>query len=79
MSDGKVRINFKCNQCDFPVSINKSNPPNDSDIVICLGEGCGHEFGTYAEIREAITTFGKRKINDALEKGLGVTPRWTKG
>ena len=79
MSDKDGQITFKCNQCNFPVSIDKSNPPNDSDIIICRGEGCGYKFGSYAKVKEAMIFMAKREIDNMIDDALGTKPTWTKG
>jgi hypothetical protein len=68
------RITFKCNKCGFPVSIDKPNPPNDDDILSCLGPGCGHKFGTYAEVKEAMIEMAKAELNRMIEEKLGGIP-----
>jgi hypothetical protein len=70
----KDRITFKCNKCGYPVSIDKANPPNDDDILSCFGPGCGHKFGTYAEVKEGMLALAKAELNKMLEDTLRDIP-----
>jgi hypothetical protein len=79
MDDDTGHVSFSCNKCGFPVSIDKANPPNDNDIISCLGEGCGHQFGTYAEVKEAMIAAGKAEIDKLVTDRFGKPPTWTKG
>jgi DNA-directed RNA polymerase subunit RPC12/RpoP len=59
------RITFNCAKCGEPV-VAKGNPPNDEDIISCTG--CGHVFGPYAKVREAMLKAGKDVVSDMLRK-----------
>lgn len=54
------RITFKCAKCGTALTVSKANPPNDDDIISC--RGCGHVFGPYADVREAIIKAGKEEV-----------------
>jgi hypothetical protein len=57
-------ITFKCVKCDQTLAIDESNPPNDSDIFACT---CGHQFGTYAEVKEAMIELGKKSLDKMID------------
>jgi hypothetical protein len=66
------RITFKCIDCQHPVVIDASKAPDDNDVLSC--QGCGRQFGTYSQVKEAIIEAGKKQINEMIDKaGL---PDW---
>lgn len=67
-------ITFQCADCERTVTIDESNPPKDDDTIRC--NGCDRVFGTYAQVKEAMITLGKKHVDDVLKKaGL---PGWIK-
>jgi len=74
MSDHSGSITFKCVKCEHPVVIDQSNPPEDMDVIKCLG--CGHEFGTYAQVREAMIDAGKQEMDNIVGSIFGKKPKW---
>jgi hypothetical protein len=75
--DSSDRVTFKCNQCGHTVSIDEGNPPSDDDILSCLG--CGHQFGIYAKVKEAMVAAAKGVINKIVSRTFGKPPTWTEG
>ena len=70
------RITFKCLKCGHAVSVDNDNLPTDDDILKCFG--CGHEFGRYADVREAMVKAINDEIDRRIHGALGVKPTWTK-
>jgi len=50
-------ITFKCVECGYPVVVDDLNPPDDTEVITC--QGCGRQFGTYADIEKALAEAGK--------------------
>lgn len=62
------RVTFKCTECEHPVSVDQDNPPDDHDVISCLG--CGRDFGAYREVKAALVEFAKAEIDRITEKAL---------
>lgn len=65
------RITVKCADCGQAVMIDDENPPKDDDVISCLG--CGRTFGTYAQVREAVTAMGEEEL-DRMIDDAGLPP-----
>jgi transcription elongation factor Elf1 len=69
------RITFNCTTCSHPVSIDNDAPPNDDEIISCMG--CGKKFGLYSQVKQAMIDAGKAEIDRIVKETLGVKPTWT--
>lgn len=66
------QITFKCLACGHPVEAGNVDLLKDDDLIIC--RGCGHQFGTYAEVRAEMVKMAKKAVDDLLDQAN--LPKW---
>ncbi|MFA3920217.1 hypothetical protein [Ruegeria hyattellae] len=72
MAKKRNRITFQCTECGHPVGMSELNPPKDDEVISC--HGCGHEFGTYGEVKGAVIEMARDEIDTVIEQTFGKRP-----
>ncbi|MFA3919325.1 hypothetical protein [Ruegeria hyattellae] len=70
------RITFQCTECGLPVAISELTPPKSDEVISCFD--CGHEFGTYGEVKTVVMELAKGEIDAVIEETFGKRPDRTR-
>ena len=68
------KIFFECTICGLNNEIDESNPPKRDAVLSC--HGCGHEFGEFSAIRDALVTANRAEFDETVSLVLGKKPNW---
>lgn len=49
-------------------------PPDDADHLFC--SGCGHDFGTFGDVKAATLELAKLEVERITKDILGAKPKW---
>ena len=67
-------IFFECTVCGLNNVIDESEPPKRDAVLSC--HGCGHEFGEFSTIRDALVTANRAEFDETVSLVLGKKPIW---
>lgn len=67
-------IFFECTVCGHNNIIDESKPSKRDAVFSC--HGCGHEFGEFSAIRDALVTANRAEFDETVSLVLGKKPNW---
>jgi len=69
---GWTTIEFKCAACGQPLEVVNFETIKDEELIGC--GGCGYQFGTYTQVREAAINYAKKHNEHTIVSGS--LPNW---
>ena len=67
-------FSFECTVCGHNIVIDERKRPKRDAVLSC--RGCGHEFGEFSTIRDALVTADRAEFDETVSLVLGKKPLW---